>query len=236
MVKNDFFHVLALSVLPLILNILVTPIVVVSIVSLSEFLENSIYYIYMYGLVLWPIYHFLLAGLAIHFFKTEGEDIWGVVGPLKSNLWLTTTIVIVLLGLSILIFQVVEPYVTNLIYGSNMWHHLLSEYRRIPLSLAVYGIAVTSLTAGVCEEIVWRGYLQTRLKHLLHGKVWMAIVLQAVLFGFWHSISIHTLFTAVFGLIYGVVYARTGRLTPIMVSHWLSDVVGFSTMYFINIA
>ena len=32
-----------------------------------------------------------------------------------------------------------------------------------------------------------------------------------------------------------IVYARTGRLIPIMVSHWLSDVVGFSTMYFINI-
>jgi len=67
------FHVLVLSVLPLILNILVTPVIVVSTISLPEFLEKSIYYIYMYGLVLWSIYHVLLAGLAIHFFKAEGK-------------------------------------------------------------------------------------------------------------------------------------------------------------------
>lgn len=121
----------------------------------------------------------------------------------------------------------------DLIYGPDVWKQFLSEYKRIPLPIAIYGIAVTSLTAGICEEIVWRGYLQTRFELLLRDRFLGAPLLQAVLFGFWHGISVHTLFTAVFGFIYGLVYAKTRRLVPVMVSHWLGDIIGFSAMYFI---
>jgi membrane protease YdiL (CAAX protease family) len=225
-------HVLVLSTLPLILNILVTPIVIISAVSLPEFLKSSTYYVYTHGFILWSIYHVSLTGLTLKFFKAENESVRGIIGPLRGELRLTILIIAMLLGLSILLFQIIEPYVTDLIYGPEAWKQFLNEYKRVPLALAVYGIAVTSLTAGMCEEIVWRGYLQTRLKRLLHGKVFTAILLQAVLFGFWHSVSVHTLFTAIFGFIHGVVYAKTRRLAPIMVSHWLGDVIGFSTMYF----
>ncbi|MCS7114733.1 MAG: CPBP family intramembrane metalloprotease [Candidatus Bathyarchaeota archaeon] len=212
---------------------MVTPVVVVSAVSLQEFIKNSIYYIYTYGLVLWSVYHVFLAWLALRFFKAEKQNVGEIVGPIKGGLWLGILTVAVLLGLSFILFQIVEPYVTDLIYGPDMWKQFLSEYKRVPLALAVYGIAVTSLTAGVCEEIVWRGYLQTRFERLLLGKILAAVLLQAVLFGFWHSISVHTLFTAVFGFVYGLVYAKTKRLVPVMVSHWLGDVVGFSVMYFL---
>ncbi|MEM3666661.1 MAG: type II CAAX endopeptidase family protein [Candidatus Bathyarchaeia archaeon] len=200
--------------------------------SLSVYLENPTYYIYMYGFALWSVYHVFLACLALRFLKIEKESVKGLIGPAKDKPLLTILIVAVLLGFSILIFQVMEPHVADLIYGPKMWNQFLSEYKRIPLALALYGIFVTSLTAGICEELVWRGYLQTRFERLLRGKILMAVLLQAVLFGFWHSISAHTLFTAIFGFIYGVVYAKTGKLVPIMVSHWLSDVIGFSTMYF----
>lgn len=226
-------HVLVLSILPLILNIFVTPVVVIFAVSLSEFLKSSTYYIYTYGLVLWPVYHVFLAGLALRFFRSEKQNVREIIGPAKGRLWLTILIVVVLLGLSVILFQIIEPYVTDLIYGPDMWKKFLSEYKRVPLALVVYGVAVTSLTAGVCEEILWRGYLQTRFESLLRGKILAAVLLQAVLFGFWHSISVHTLFTAVLGFIYGLVYAKTKRLVPVMVSHWLGDVIGFSVTYFI---
>ncbi|MEM2911406.1 MAG: CPBP family intramembrane glutamic endopeptidase [Candidatus Bathyarchaeia archaeon] len=226
------FHVLFLSILPLILNILINPTLIIFAVSLPEFLENSTYYIYTYGLVLWSVYHVFLAWLAFRFFKAEKQRVKEIIGRLGNMFWGTIFIVVVLLGLSVLLFQIIEPPMTDLIYGSGAWKQFLRDYKRIPLALAVYGIAVTSLTAGICEEIVWRGYLQTRFELLLHGKVLAAILLQAVLFGFWHSISVHTLFTAVFGFIYGMVYAKTRKLVPIMISHWLGDVIGFSTMYF----
>jgi membrane protease YdiL (CAAX protease family) len=156
-------HVLVLSTLPLILNILVTPIVIISAVSLPEFLKSSTYYVYTHGFILWSIYHVSLTGLTLKFFKAENESVRGIIGPLRGELRLTILIIAMLLGLSILLFQIIEPYVTDLIYGPEAWKQFLNEYKRVPLALAVYGIAVTSLTAGMCEEIVWRGYLQTRL-------------------------------------------------------------------------
>lgn len=226
-------HVLLISILPLILNILITPIVIISIVSLPEFLKNSIYYIYTYGLVLWSVYHILLAWLALRFFKAEGQNIREIVGPLGDKFLHIVFLVVSLLALSVLLFQIIEPHVTDLIYGQGAWKQFLSGYKRVPLPLAIYGIAITSLTAGICEEIVWRGYLQTRFERLLRGKALAAILLQAALFGLWHSISVHTFFTAIFGFIYGSIYAKTRRLVPVMVSHWLGDVIGFSAIYFI---
>lgn len=226
-------HVLLLSILPLMLNILITPMVIISIVSLPGFLKDPVYYVYTYGLVLWSIYHVLLAWLALRFFKVEGQNISEIVGPLRDRFLRMVFLTISLLVLSVLLFQVVEPFVTDLIYGQDAWRRFLSEYKRVPLPLAVYGITITSLTAGICEEVVWRGYLQTRFERLLRGRVLAAVLLQAVLFGLWHSISVHTLFTVIIGFIYGLIYARTRRLMPMMVSHWLGDVVGFSAMYFI---
>lgn len=226
-------HVLVLSVLPLVLNVLITPLVITSAVSLPEFLERPTYYIYTFGFFLWSVYHILLASLALRFFKTEKESVRGVIGPVRDKLWLTVLLTAALIGLSILIFQLIEPQVIDLVYGSGAWRQMLKEFKGVSLVVVIYGLAATSLTAGICEELVWRGYLQTRFGRLLRGRIRVAISLQALLFGFWHSTSVHTLFTAAFGLVYGYVYAKTKRLLPLMVSHWLGDAIGFSTMYFI---
>lgn len=225
------FHIAIMSVLPLILNILMTPMIIISAVSLTEFLKSPTYYIFAYGFILWSVYHVLLVSLAYWFIKIEKGSLKEIVGSVGDKVWSSITTIVGLLGLSALVFGVVEPIVYNVIYGPETWEYFLSEYRRVPLALALYGILVTSLTAGVSEEIVWRGYLQTRLERRLGSRI--AITIQAILFGLWHSISVHTIFTAMFGFIFGLVYAKTRRLVPLMISHWLGDVIGFSTMYFI---
>ncbi|MEM3584698.1 MAG: type II CAAX endopeptidase family protein [Nitrososphaerales archaeon] len=229
------FHVAIIAVSPLILNILMTPMIIISVVSLTEFLKNPTYYIYAYGFILWSVYHIFLVSLVYRFLKIEKESLKEIIGSMKAKAWLSIATIVGLLGLSILIFQVVEPIVTNLLYGPRMWEQFLTEYRRLPLAFALYGILITSLTAGVCEEIVWRGYLQTRLERIFNGRILIAITIQAILFGLWHSISLHTIFTAIFGFIFGLVYAKMRRLMPLMISHWLGDTIGFSTMYFIPI-
>jgi len=226
-------HVAVMAVLPLILNILMTPVIIISAVSLTEFLKSPVYYIYAYGFVLWSVYHVSLVFLAYRFLRIERGSLKEIVGSVEGRARLSVAAIVGLLCLSVLVFQVVEPIVYRAVYGPEAWELFLSEYRRLPLTLALYGMLVTSLTAGVCEEIVWRGYLQTRLERGLGGRIWIAITIQAISFGLWHSISVHTIFTAIFGFVFGLVYAKTRRLLPIMVSHWLGDVIGFFTMYFI---
>jgi choline-glycine betaine transporter len=48
--------------------------IVISVISLPRFLEDPAYYIYMYGFILWPIYHIILVGMALSFFRDgKGE-------------------------------------------------------------------------------------------------------------------------------------------------------------------
>jgi len=227
-------HIVIMAVLPIVLNMVVTPWIIISMVSLSKFVESPIYYLYVYGPTLWSGYHVVLTIMVYRFLKREGESLKDVVGPLRDKMWLSLSTILGLVGLSVLMFQIMEPMLTDVIYGSGFMRTFIMEYQRIPLASILYVVLVASFTAGVCEEIIWRGYLQTRLERKLGGRIWMAITIQALLFGLWHGISVHAVFTAMSGFIYGIIYAKTKRLVPIMISHWIGDVIGFSSMCLIS--
>lgn len=226
------FRLLIMIILPLILNIFLTPMIVILGVSLTEFLSSPTYYIYAYGFILWSIYHVFLFFLTYYFLKAEKETLKQLIGPITDKTWQSIVTVSGLLILSIILFQLIEATLSNLIYGPDSWEQFLNEYQRLPLGIIIYGIVVTSLTAGICEEVVWRGYIQTRLESLFKGRILLAVTIQALIFGLWHSVSLHTLFTAIYGLVAGIIYSKTRRLIPIMIGHWLGDVISFSAMYF----
>ncbi|MCS7132339.1 MAG: CPBP family intramembrane metalloprotease [Aigarchaeota archaeon] len=225
-------HLAIIIALPLILNLLVTLALMYSLVSLEEFLRTPFYYTYTYGLMLWPAYHIFLAYLVYHFLRMEGENLGGIIGPIRDRPWFSLVVNLGLLGLFILIFQITEPMISSVVYGPEWWSQFVTEFQKIPLPHILHGVLITSLTAGICEEIVWRGYIQTRLERKFNGRAWMAVVIQAIHFGLWHFISIHAIFTAIFGFASGLIYAKTRRLFPIMIAHWMGDVIGFSTLYF----
>jgi membrane protease YdiL (CAAX protease family) len=223
------YHTSILSILPLVLNALITPIIVISAVSLPEFIRDPVYYIYLYGYFLWPLYHLLLAGVALKFLKAEGEDLKDIIGPFRDKPLFTVLLTVLMLGFSILIFQVIEPIVAELISGPGTWEQVANLFKRIPRALATYSLLVVPLTAGICEELVWRGYLLTRFEILMKGRVW-AILLQATLFGLWHA-SPFLPFSVLVGAVAGYLYVRTRRLLPLMLSHWLGDAIGLAVMY-----
>jgi membrane protease YdiL (CAAX protease family) len=86
------------------------------------------------------------------------------------------------------------------------------------------------MIAGICEEFTWRGYILTRLEKIT-GKTVMAILIQATLFGLYHGFTINAIYTTIFGIITGTIYAKTRRLIPIMMGHWLNDAIGFTITY-----
>jgi choline-glycine betaine transporter len=77
--------------------------IVISFVSLPKFLEDPAYHIYMYGFIIWSIYHIILAGIALSFFKMEKGNIRGILGPVRDRPWLTILLIVTLPGISILI-------------------------------------------------------------------------------------------------------------------------------------
>jgi membrane protease YdiL (CAAX protease family) len=92
-----------------------------------------------------------------------------------------------------------------------------------PLEVLVW--IATCITAGVCEEMAFRGFVQRQL-HALTGKVWLAVLGQGLVFGLFHSYQGWTNVTviSVLGVLYGAMAAWRGNLRINMAAHAWSDI------------
>jgi sodium transport system permease protein len=76
-----------------------------------------------------------------------------------------------------------------------------------------------AISAALCEEVVFRGFIQSGLRPRLGA--WPAVVLTALLFGAFH-LSVHRFLpTALTGLVIGAVALRTASLGPGILLHVL---------------
>jgi uncharacterized protein len=82
-----------------------------------------------------------------------------------------------------------------------------------------------SVTAGVCEEIAFRGYLQQQL-HALSGKVAVGVLGQGLVFGMFHSYQgwKNVVVISLLGVLFGVLAAWRGNLRANIIVHAWADV------------
>jgi len=83
-----------------------------------------------------------------------------------------------------------------------------------------------SVSAGICEELAFRGYFQRQFTALANTR-WIALVLQAALFGIGHGyqgIEACAKIT-LFGLLFGVLALWRRSLRPGMVAHAGGDIL-----------
>lgn len=82
----------------------------------------------------------------------------------------------------------------------------------------------TCVTAGVCEEMAFRGYLQRQL-HALSGSVVLAVLGQGLLFGLFHSYQgwKNVILITVLGVLYGALAAWRRNLRINIVTHAWTD-------------
>ncbi|HXJ17881.1 MAG TPA: CPBP family intramembrane glutamic endopeptidase [Candidatus Polarisedimenticolia bacterium] len=84
--------------------------------------------------------------------------------------------------------------------------------------------AFVSVTAGFCEEILFRGYLQRQFLALT-GRPELAIVIQAVVFGMAHAYQgwKGAVSVAVYGAMFGILAVMRNSLRPGMMQHAMQD-------------
>ena len=89
-------------------------------------------------------------------------------------------------------------------------------------------LLLSALRAGLTEEVIVVGYLFERLRRLGWG-VWPIILAAAALRGVYHLYQGVPALIGNFamGVLFGWLYARTGRLVPLIVAHTLIDVAVF---------
>lgn len=91
------------------------------------------------------------------------------------------------------------------------------------------------LTAGFCEEAVFRGYLQTQIRALT-GSATVAVAAQAICFGVAHGYqgTQNVIVITVLGALYGVLALWRRSTRPGMLAHAWSDFYGGMRMQFLN--
>lgn len=89
-------------------------------------------------------------------------------------------------------------------------------------------LILQALRAALSEELIVVAYLFDRLKRLGVGP-WATIVASALLRGSYHLYQGFGGFigNVVMGLVFGWAYQRWGRSLPLIVAHWLLDIVSF---------
>jgi membrane protease YdiL (CAAX protease family) len=93
-----------------------------------------------------------------------------------------------------------------------------------------------SLTAGICEEIVFRGYLQKQLTAVTRSAV-AGLLIQGIIFGMGHGYQGVKLVPviALYGCLFGLLAQWRRSLRPGIIAHFLQDgIAGIVASHFLK--
>ncbi len=173
--------------------------------------------IYLTALAMdWALLYFCWAGV-----HKYGGNLWDIAG----GRWTSWRDVLSDLAVMLPFWALWEgaAYGVHLLLGSGSAKTVDSL---LPQSLAEVLVWIaTCITAGICEEMAFRGYLQRQF-HALTGKVAWAVLLQALVFGIAHGYQgwRNVIVISVLGVLYGALAAWRKNLRANMVAHAWADV------------
>lgn len=104
---------------------------------------------------------------------------------------------------------------------SGMLSEMTRALQEAPLSFLPTGLLVLGLGAGTCEEIFFRGYMQTRLA--ARAGPALAVLITALLFGVAHLDWIQSPAAAGMGLYLGWIRQRSGSVWPAVAAHAVNN-------------
>lgn len=78
-------------------------------------------------------------------------------------------------------------------------------------------LAVIAIAPAVCEELAFRGFMLSGLRHL--GHKWQAILISSFFFGVAHGVLQQSIVACLVGLAIGYLAVQTGSLLPGMIYH-----------------
>ena len=134
-------------------------------------------------------------------------------------------------------FWIVWEATARLVYAVLYPHSSPSNAYHVPTGLVeIFLWLLVSLSAGFCEELVFRGYLQRQF-HAATGNVVAAVALQAIVFGLVHTYQgwKPVLVITVLGVLYGTLVALRRDLRASMIAHAWSDIYeGYAKFFWLG--
>jgi membrane protease YdiL (CAAX protease family) len=164
----------------------------------------------------WIMFAYVVYGI-----HKRGITLREIVGPRwKSvgSLFLDLGIAVGFLITSFIILAIVA----HLIHAPSSMDRIRFMIPQGPVEIGMW--VALSLTAGICEETIFRGYLQGQFMAWTRNAS-AGIVLSAALFGAAHIYQggKQTIVIAAFGLLFGILAALRRSLKPGMIAHFAQD-------------
>ncbi len=152
----------------------------------------------------------------------------GTLTSLSTGRWRSAKSVLIDVGIGIPFWALWEGvaygvhYLLNALNPSNTAASVNSLLPKSPVEIILW--VLLCATAGFCEEIAFRGYLQKQL-HAFTGSIGVAVVLQAIVFGMTHGYQgwKNVVVIAALGVLYGWLAAWRKNLRVNMIAHAWSD-------------
>lgn len=174
-----------------------------------------------------------LSAVLVLLWARRSRTPWSEIGYVRAESWTRTVAIGITFGI---VFKLLMKAVVMPLLGAppiNQAYHYLAG-NRAALPGAIYAMIVI---AGFGEETVFRGYMFERLGKLFGTGVWaktLIVLLTAGLFGVAHY---HDQGLAgveqgtIVGLVYGTIFALTGRIWMLMVAHAAFDLTAVAIIY-----
>jgi membrane protease YdiL (CAAX protease family) len=157
---------------------------------------------------------------------------WCAIGYVRPRSWPKTVVSGIVFGI---VFKLLSKSVIMPLLGADpinqLYHHLAGNTALLPFAIW------TMLVAGFAEETTFRGFAFERLRTLMGSGRW-AVVLTVLLTSFFFGLAHYPQqgFTGaehavIMGLVFGTVYATTGRLFLLMIAHAAYDLTAIFLIY-----
>ncbi|WP_343207910.1 type II CAAX endopeptidase family protein [Anaerolentibacter hominis] len=190
--------------------------------SLLAFLEMKFKAVGDHILLTGCIFNTALIGIAVIVLKWNKQTLNSV--GLGGGKWKTSCIMGAILAV--------------IVFMMNCGQYLIQGKRLIPAG-EITSLAVYYLLVAVCEELIFRGYIGTRIQGIIKIK-WISVCVTGVLFVFMHfpyriiayGMSVQAIFTDnagwlidlfVIHIIWNFIYRKTNSLYGAIIPHWVSN-------------
>lgn len=103
------------------------------------------------------------------------------------------------------------------------WETFFARFQQFPFVVA---IAMIAALPGICEELLFRGFLLRGMRRQLPAPA--AVALTGVLFGAFHLDPYRFLPTSLLGMLFGCMVIRTGSILPGMIAHAANNTIALT--------
>ena len=148
-----------------------------------------------------------------------------VRGHWPVRLWFTAAFATPIIGMiSSSVVGAFLPDSESLVEMAKVFGDLADAGYMIPLAIMI------GATPGICEELLFRGYVQTRLTQRLGGLI--GIFITSIVFAAFHMDLVHSIAVFAIGVWLGWICHRSGSIFPAMLAHFVNNAVSVIAVSF----